>query len=400
MTLIEMRKLALISHILPPSPSGQAIMLYRLLRDWDARDYCLLSRNDYRLWKGVQGQLLRLKARYYHLKPHLFLRALNQFKILEPVNLLLQTIQRARNIARIVKREGCRIIIACSGDLLDLPAGYLASRLMRVPFYAYIFDDYLYQWTKPIHRYLARRVEPIMLKRATAVIVSNEFLSDEYYRRYGIQPKVIHNPCENFHIIKKTNIPWPSCNDEIKIVYTGAIYHVHFDAFINIIAAINLLGRSDIRLHLYTAQPRAELERENICGPIIYHNHLSPLQLFDVQKRADILFLPLAFNSKVPEVIRTSAPGKMGEYMASGRPILVHAPADSFISWYFREYKCGLVVDKSNLKNLSQAISRIFNDSKLRQKLMVNAKTRAKADFNLHAAQDKFLKLFQLQKGN
>jgi glycosyltransferase involved in cell wall biosynthesis len=392
-------QLAVLSHILPPSPSGQAVMLYRLLRDWDPNDYCLLSRQDYGGDKGEQDPLPRLPAQYYHLKPGFLLRGLNRIKILELVALLLQTLQRARSIVRIVKRERCSAIMACSGDLHDLPAGYLASRWVQVPFYAYMFDDYLYQWTRSLHRNFARCAEHIALKRATAVIVPNEFLSHEYYRRYQIEPTVIHNPSENSQIDKKSNIPWPSSKEEIKIVYTGAIYHAHFDAFRNLMAAINLLGRSDIRLHLYTAQPRVELERENICGPIIYHNHLAPSHLFEVQKRADILFLALAFNSTIPEVIKTSAPGKMAEYLASGRPVLIHAPSDSFVSWYFKEHKCGFVVDQNKPEVLTQAICCIIDDAELRKMLSKNARARAQADFDLYAAQMKFLNLFQCKRG-
>src|SRR5262245_42323104 len=42
-----MRKFALVSHILPPSPSGQAIVLYHLLQDIPAEDYYLLSVENY-----------------------------------------------------------------------------------------------------------------------------------------------------------------------------------------------------------------------------------------------------------------------------------------------------------------------------------------------------------------
>lgn len=387
--------LAVLSHILPPSPSGQAVMLYRLLRDWDPKDYCLISRQNYDEMTKEFDLLPGLSAQYCHLKPWFLFGRLNRFKILELVNLLLQTLLHAKGIVHIVKRERCSAIMACSGDLHDLPAGYLASRWLRIPFYAYIFDDYLYQWAKSMHRSFARCAERIALRRAKAVIVPNEFLRDEYYRRYRIKPTVIHNACENLQIVKEPDIPWPSSNDEIKIVYTGAVYHAHFDAFRNLMAAIKLLGRTNIRLHLYTAQPRVELERENICGPIIYHNHLTPSHLLDVQKSADILFLALAFHSEIPEVIKTSSPGKMAEYMVSGRPILVHAPADSFISCYFEEYKCGLVIDKSNPEILAQAISRIIDDMKLRKKLVVNARARAKFDFNLNTARNKFLSLFQ-----
>jgi len=393
-----MRPLAVLSHILPPSPSGQAVMLYRLLRDWDPENYRLLSRQNYDAYACVQNSSSRLPARYYHLPPGFRLRGASRLGVLV-VNGLLEILQRARSVVHVVKREKCGAILACSGDIIDLPAGYLASRWIGVPFYAYIFDYYSYQWTRRPYRFFARRVEPIVLKGAAGVIVPNEFLRDEYRRRYQVEPMVIHNPCEVAEIDEGYDVPWPAGTGEIKIVYTGAVYHAHFDAFRNLIAAIQLLGRSDVRLHLYTAQPPKELERENICGPIVYHNHLSPSHVFQVQQRADILFLPLAFNSTIPEVIKTSAPGKMGEYLASRRPVLVHAPADSFACWYFKEHRCGVVVDRSEPAMLAQAIRRILDDADLRQRLRKNAHTRAQADFSLDVAQAEFLRVFQPKAG-
>jgi len=264
-----------------------------------------------------------------------------------------------------------------------------------VPFYAYLFDDYVYQWTRRVHRGFARYAESIMLKDAAGVVVPNEFLRDEYRRRYQVEPTVIYNPCEFSEVDDASDIPWPANEGEVRIVYTGAIYHAHYDAFRNLIAALRLLGRPGLKLHLYTAQPQVELAREGIVGPVVTHNHLAPSHVFEVQRQADILFLPLAFSSMIPEVIKTSAPGKMGEYLASGRPVLVHAPGDSFVSWYFREHKCGVVVEQSEPAMLVQAIQRIAEDADLRRRLGQNARVRAATDFSLEMARIKFFKLFQ-----
>ncbi len=114
-----------------------------------------------------------------------------------------------------------------------------------------------------------------------------------------------------------------------------------------------------------------------------------------MQRKADILFLPLGFDTPIPEVIRTASPGKMGEYLASGRPILVHAPADSFVSCYFREHGCGVVVDQSDPGMLSQAIHHILEDTRLRREMGERARARAENDFSLATARTEFLKLLR-----
>jgi glycosyltransferase involved in cell wall biosynthesis len=402
-------KLAVISHVLPPSPSGQSVVLHRLLRGLNSECYCLLSRKNYDVYaylqvsasKCIPTSSSRLSAPYYYIGKDVFqLRMPNWFAvgaIFKLANVLLQVFQCAIRTARIMEREKCTAVLACSGDLIDLPVGYLASRWARVPFYAYLFDDYLHQWIQRLHRCFARLMEPLVLKSAAGIIVPNEFLRDEYCLRYKVKPIVIHNPCESSedNRAKVPSIVDSRIKDGIRIVYTGAVYHAHYDAFRNLISAMKLLDRSDVKLHLYTAQPRELLEQESIRGPVVYNGHLASQRIPEVQRQADILFLPLAFNSPIPEVIRTSAPGKMGEYLASGRPILVHAPVDSFVSWYFRKHKCGLVVDKSDPVMLLEAIRSLLEDANLQAMLGENARMCARTDFSPPVARAKFLKLFR-----
>lgn len=386
-------KFALVSHVLPPSWSGQAVMIHRILHQLDPSCYCLISRENYDpgIYRGDMST--RLPVRYHYLQPE-FRIPIWRFGFFQ-ANSWLQTLQRARQIARIVKHEQANAIVACTGDLYDLPAGFLASRWTKVRYYPYMFDDYLYQWAVPMLRSFARRFEPTLIKGADGIIVPNEFLRDEYRRRHEVEPVVIRNPCGEFESWTEKNAPWPIDKGEIKIVYTGAVYQAHYDAFHNLLAAIQQIGKPGIKVHIYTAQSPADLERENIHGPVAYHPHLLPSQVAEAQRNADILFLPLAFNSPIPEVIKTSAPGKMGEYMASGRPILVHAPSDSFLSWYFKKHECGLVVDRNEPMELSHAIQRIINDPALRQGLGEKAVDRAKRDFSLTTARAKFMKLFE-----
>ena len=394
-------KFALISQVLPPSWSGQAIVLYRLLQNLRPDDYCLLSRQEITLEQKEYSR--RLPGRYYHLPPEFETREgelTGLAKWRRRLHVLLNTVfglgivLRGRRIAGIVRREKCDAIVACTGgDLLDLPAGYLASRLLGISFYAYIFDDYRYVWPKM--RFFAARLESFLLKRAAGVIAPNEFMRDELSLRYGITPVVIHNPCDLTEY--EVSQPEESVADrEFRLVYTGAIYDAHYDAFRNLLKAVELVGRPDLKLHLYTAFPPSQLSANGINGPIIYHEHQSVSTMPSIQQQADILFLPLAFSSPYPEMIRTSAPGKIGEYLAARRPILVHAPPDSFVAWYFRKHDCGLVVDEQNPQRLAEAIEQILTDQELRQRLSQHAWEQARADFDISTARRRFAELMKI----
>jgi len=181
---------------------------------------------------------------------------------------------------------------------------------------------------------------------------------------------------------------------EINMVYTGAIYRAHYDAFHNLIAAIRRMKGPEIKLHLYTSQPESELKQKGISGNmVVYHPHVSTFEVPKVLRQSDILFLPLAFHSPIPEVIRTSAPGKTGEYLSVGRPVLVHAPKDSFISWFFRENHCGIVVDKDDPQVLSEEINKLISNDKMRMEISTNARTVAETQFSIDRMKVRFNEL-------
>ena len=56
------------------------------------------------------------------------------------------------------------------------------------------------------------------------------------------------------------------------------------------------------------------------------------------------------------KVIETTSPSKLPEYLAAGRPILIHAPSDSYIAWYGKTHKCAEVVDTPDLETLRKSI--------------------------------------------
>ena len=391
-------RIAILSHILPPSPSGQAVVLHRLLSNLSADRYILISRENYDDIKHDCVATEKLSAKYYHLKPIFQLPILNRFglSVLSNVfNIPWGIYRRARQIEEIVQKEKCNLLIACTGDLYDLPAAYLVSKRNSIPLIPYIFDDYAYQWTG-FYRFISKRMEPFILKHGKAVIVPNEYMQEEYLERYGITSTVIHNPCPLPNLNELDKAERVFNNQGINIVYTGAIYHANHDALRNLICAIHQLERDDLKLHIFPAQPESVLKQKGISGSkFVYHPHIRSSEVPKVLRQADILFLPLAFDSPIPEVVRTSAPGKIGEYLSAGRPILVHAPKDSFISGFFRENHCGVVVDKNDPQVLSQEIDRLISNREMQIKIGRYARRVAEAQFSVDKMSRKFSELIK-----
>jgi len=395
-----MKKFALISLGLPPSQSGQSMVLYHLLKQFDPQKYCLISLKNFHQYKCLGNCSTQLKAKYFFLHPdYQIVRLMTKTASLVRTALLLEIILKLRiyQVKKILQKEQCKVVIGCTGDLFDPPAAFLAGKELGIPFILYTFDFYSRQWIHPVLREFSEKKEREMITGPSRVIVPNECMRKEYFQKYGIQATVIHNPFDLTEYERNVKITRADNSNDPKIVYTGAIYDAHFTAFHNLISAIEKTGIPNLKLHIYTPQSISYLKKNNITGiSVEIHKHLPNNQMPGVQRDADILFLPLAFNSQYPEIIKTSAPGKIGEYLAAKKPVLVHAPSDSFISWYFRKYNCGCVADEDNSEKLAQKIIRLLSDTEMQKLYSENAYSRAKDDFDLHVAQKKIYDMLNL----
>lgn len=397
-----MKKFALISQSLPPSQSGQSVVLYHLLKMIPPENYCLVTQKNLYLYHYLEQCLPRLPARYFHLSPDYqvirqIMKALSGFPIQFLLTILLKN--RVRQIKKILVKEKVEVVVVCTGDLFDPPAAIIAGHELGIPVILYTFDFYTHQWTDPLTKSFAGEYEKCIHDRAARIIVPNEGIAQEYFRRYGIRPVVIHNP---FDLAEYEQDAARSHTGEeesgmhrggIRIVYTGAVYDAHYSAFRNLLAAIPKTGIPDIKLHIYTPQSPKQIQSFGITGPVEIHNPRPNSEMPAIQRDADILFLPLAFNSPYPDIIRTSAPGKTGEYLAAKKPVLVHAPSDSFISWFFEKHHCGDVVGEDDPEKLARSICRLVTDEKYRQELVGNAYRVARDQFDAAPQRRKFIAL-------
>jgi len=387
-----MKKFALISLGLPPSQSGQSMVIYHLFKKFDPENYILITLKNFHLYNNQGNCSTKLSAKYYFLSPDFqVIRLLEHSACIFHSRFLLDIILnfRKNQIKKILIKERCESVIGCTGDLFDPPAAYLAAKELGIPFILYTFDFYSRQWIHPFLKVFSEEHEKELLNGARSVIVPNKCMKNEYLIRYGVQASVIHNPFDLAEYERNAGTDMKNFYHEPKIVYTGAIYDANFTAFHNLITAMEKTKIPGLKLHVYTPQSENYLKKNAIKGPVEYHKHLPNSLIPSVQRAADILFLPLAFNSPYPEIIKTSAPGKIGEYLAAKKPVLVHAPHGSFVSWYFRHYRCGCVVDEDNPDKLAEVILRLIDNSELRKTLSANAYARATYDFDLPVAERK-----------
>jgi glycosyltransferase involved in cell wall biosynthesis len=296
---------------------------------------------------------------------------------------------RSEELACQLRSRNLTAIIGCSGYSLDLPLASELAQKLGVAFIAYLFDDPVFQWTdERLERPFALLMESLWAPRAAKILAPNEELCSEVHARnqhLGIVPPiVIRNATEagldipaEAGLARGPDEPWI-------IVYTGSVYHAQADAFRNLVEALDWID-DPWEIHVASHQNEEALARNGLVGPHVrMRGRLSHADTIALQQQADVLFLPLAFEV-IPEVIRTSAPLKTGEYLASGRPILVHAPEHSWLSRFFRQRNCGIVVDRPDVAQLAAALLRLRKDESLRGRLAARQRNVA-GEFTLEAS--------------
>ena len=370
-----MKKTLVVTMYFPPHTAGVATILGNLFRNLDPKDFCLLGYRHSALEDNRIDPAYKIDCASYYCSfpdgprrrfPNIFQEHRNQY-------LLIPTIV-AKGL-KVLSREGVHYIMAdinANGGAWLLSA-YLLHLISRKPLVLYGID--LWEETvanSRLERMMARLFERRIFRAAHRVFVISAALRDVYHRKYGISPDILPIPIE---LPAKPEGPTQGRGQigDPLIAFTGSVYSACLDALQNLVKAIDSLPNGTLRLFLATSRKKNELEQLGIQGARIESAFLSKEESQKLQREASILFLPQAFNSGYQPVINTLFPSKTVEYLVSGTPILVHAPAECQIAQYAKEHGFALVVDKPDVEELRGAVTRLLQDQSLRAQLVARA---------------------------
>ena len=384
MSLVR-EKVAVVSSVLPPTWSGQSVVLHRLLSRISPERLVLISRQKY--VEGSEGNNLPfLESPYYvaDAMSHLVALMNRKRRVLPYARFLLNVSarRRGRQIARVIQKENVEALVACSGDFVDIPAAWWAARKCKIPLILYFFDDYEKQWwfSDQLRNCAGRWLRSIA-PDVEAAICPCEPLA-ERMEGLGYNTRVIRNPYDSELASPSRDLRPPRTSKEpYKIVFTGAVYDLNLDAFENMVAALELTTHP-VGLHIYTAQPAEQLRNMGLDSPHVHiYPHVPPQEACAIQQQADMVFLPFTFKESFQELVRTSATGKLADYLASGRPILAHVPSDSYVAQLLETERCGAVALQPDPKALAGRIDELLDHPEDLCDMAVRGVELARRDF-------------------
>lgn len=372
-----MKKTLVISEFGPPSLNGPSAILGSLFRHFPEGSYCLYM-DDPRKTYNVNDPDGCLACPYYffRLPEYRGRRSLGTTANII-LHFLLVPLIAVRGVT-LARRERVNALLAFNNHGPFLLAAYLIHKILRKPLFIYFLDLYKHAHLSRIRTFVAHRMEGRILRAATKVFVMSEPLQEFYRGEYGIEAEMMPHP------VALDGLPGAGGGrkpgDPRQIVYTGQMGDAWLDSTLNMVRVANSLD--GVRFSLYVPRNDAYLrylEGLGITGRNVRLSRAGRSEVARLQREADILFLPLAFQTGYhPLFFRMASPSKMPEYLAAGRPILVHAPPDSYVSQYARKNGFGLVVDRLEFDTLRDATVRLLQDAHLCEDLAVNALNTAK----------------------
>jgi hypothetical protein len=124
------------------------------------------------------------------------------------------------------------------------------------------------------------------------------------------------------------------------------------------------LGGRLVRIRVMTGS--LELKRRHPAR-IEYLGFCSPEQVQEMLAGCDLCYMPQPFVESLAALCRYSFPTKLGNYLATGRPVFVHAPSDSALQQYFRQHRFGTSCDGLTAPQILKALERMLDPVEYRE---------------------------------
>lgn len=351
----------------PPVIGGSAFLLYELLEPW-AQDELVVVHgvNDPPINGSLHLPFVRKQVLFLN-SPLWTLRLQRRFPAL-----FLRLIER--QLTKMVKEQDIGHIYAHYPNAAFVVAAYKVAKRHKLPLTIY-YDILWEEYGKRADRKLAIAYERQINEYAMNHFAITEFAADFLSRKHNKSFKVIPHTLRSKFL---PNQPSAYQGEKLKFHFAGGIYpRMNKDAVLRVYQAICALYE-DFEFEICTDQLPEELRAD----PRVVKQYYSKEDLILSQKNSHLLILPQAFESDKPQMIKNNFPTKTMEYACSGTPILVHSPADSYLSWVAKEYGFGAVVDQADIEPLKLAIQQIIKDESYRQQLFQGALSFAKSRLN------------------
>ncbi len=289
------------------------------------------------------------------------------------------------------------IIYAQTSSLDGLKFCLAVKEYVQKPMIFHVMDDWPLLLTNRgwFQSYWSRKVDFAFRKliaNSDLLLSISESMSQEYLLRYGEEFIPFHNPIDLLFWKKQQRQNYSLSKNPV-ILYAGRTGLGIDKSLITTAHAIEKVNSElgeGIQFVIQTSATPTWIDTFD-C---VHHSPFVPyVDLPRVFATADILLLPYDFSDDAINFIRYSMPTKASEFMASGTPILVFAPAETALVEYAKKYGWAQVVTSNTEGDLAKIVKHLIEDKTLREKIANRAKAIAEERHDLAKVSSEFQQL-------
>jgi glycosyltransferase involved in cell wall biosynthesis len=356
-----MRRVLLVSWSLPPEPTGSAVIVGNLAKQFRADEMVLAGEKPCGrppvTWKRHWP---RLKHIAVGLPPNW--RGARWWRRVQLPLMLLRSIL-------LVKKLRCAAVLVVFPNEEFLLVGYLTALWTGIPLFVYFHNTYL-ENRRGIGLHFARWLQGGVFSLARHVFVMSDGMVDLYKHNY---PKLkcsalVHSFNESLASVRS----FPGMHNPARLIISGNINESCRDAAIRFSEAVAQM--KNVTLTILSGTPRSDLVELGVLRNGTYYETVSRDDLLSRLAQADIVLLPHGFTGGcAPEEYQSMFPTKTIEYLISGRPILAHTPPDCYLTRFLKENGCAYVVEEASVTALIDALEQLRTDRDLCARLVERA---------------------------
>lgn len=279
-------------------------------------------------------------------------------KLTATLNDRIQKRTIVKHVLRCIQHLEIDVLLLCPQDDVDLAAAVNIARISKLPSVLWVMDNYYTQ--EPSATYIRQ-----LWKMSRRHFVASESMQRDFLQLYGGDCEMLNN---SVPFPKHYPEPTDKGNVRLRIVYAGAMHSYYVDSVSKALREIQSLG-DEVSLDIYSPDDLPIEWRLHSDVPWHRFPPLARDELLERLQEYDVLLLLSSFKPEHRELAATSQAGKMADYLAAGRCILVYGPSYADNVRYAQRHDFGEIVTSQAPGALKEAILRLAHRPAYRSEL-------------------------------
>jgi glycosyltransferase involved in cell wall biosynthesis len=333
----------LIVTIFPPATGGSSVIMHNLLSNFDPSSYSVATVSPHLSTRLDVNTSIEVHS------------IMSSIRLSGRLNAYWRDIQMpfaTWKLDRLVREKQPKAIVGVFPYYHLLEVSRRVALKYNIPWIPYLHDTLAEALSRGKLADHATILQRQIFQHASKILVMSQGMKELFEKKYRVKVESLEHSYPE-------EIPDNLSTDIIlqrQAFWGGAIYRINRHSLARISEALKEIN---LPFLITSGAKRKRLESYGIVGKHIKREFFSVRNDYlRILQRQEILILALDWPDESPiheDELATIFPTKTPEYLASGRPILLHCPDHYFLARFFEENQCGLVVAERSVDKLIKA---------------------------------------------